>query len=143
MLCLPPKDITPKKQEYVFTSGWGIGYEEGRHLKIGTRLINGGLVRGAIDMNHTIYSYSIWENGVDLTRVCLVSNDSKHLPSSFFKFLKGDSGSPIWQYYNGKAVILGVNSRGDGKICETEVPDYSYGPYVPQIMDWILNEMSK
>ena len=49
MLCLPPNDITPTKEEYVFASGWAEGYEG--HLKIGARILDAELTRGIVNTN--------------------------------------------------------------------------------------------
>ena len=66
MICLPPNDITPTKEEYVFASGWGEGHEN--HLKIGTRILKAELTRGIVNINHTFHSLSIVENGKHLTQ---------------------------------------------------------------------------
>ena len=79
MLCLPPKNITPTKREDVFISGWGWGFrgepgvKKKAHLKIGGRILDERLRRGNyFDIKMRFFTYSIYENGVDLTRVCHV-----------------------------------------------------------------------
>ena len=70
MICLPPNNITPTKEEYIFASGWGDGHEN--HLKIGTRILEAGLTRGILNMNHTFHTHSIVENGTYLAEICSV-----------------------------------------------------------------------
>ena len=64
------------------------------------------------------------------------TTDSPNLLNAF----QGDSGSPIWQYVNGRAVVIGVMSSGSqtggcGKIPEMKVTATRVSSYI----DWIMS----
>ena len=73
-----------------------------------------------------------------------------------FSFVEqGDSGSPLWQYHKGRAVIVGVVSGGSNSssncqderwvaansteviINTTEAP--AFLGWIPRAMDWMIN----
>ena len=52
-------------------------------------------------------------------------------------YLKGDSGSPLIQYSNGRSVVFGVLHGGDGLIgCSNN--SLSYYSTIDSVIDWII-----
>ena len=138
-----PKNVSPSREEYVLTSGWGDGSHL-MNLQIGARILRfTEKSYGIRDIEIRLITESIYENGQDVTRTCWVGN-FKIIEFSCLKFhlSQGDSGSPVWQYSDGRAVLIGIMTKFSGIDCLDGPIDYSVAVYVPPIMDWILSVIS-
>ncbi|CAG2102228.1 unnamed protein product [Medioppia subpectinata] len=126
-ICLPEENVTNLNEEYALLNGFGADNENGTGSGI-QRMGWTKIMKGYADD-------SMGQN-------CILKYKRIPFPSGTAP-CTGDSGSPIIQYVNGVAVLIGIHVRVDGVMgtaCVDLDPNAKGdGPRVSYHMQWIVN----